>query len=165
MTNFFADFVIYYECSTVSSTSNVYRAKHFWHIDNLRMVLARFCKVYLQWTLVIINFLGPVNLLCYIKILLYLGCKYNKKYKEILNFGTKKVTLLYRDFVILVFFITTVHCISYIASTVLLYMPLIWIQANNIITFTQVSLYHSWMKFIFLRFQELISETCDNFNN
>ena len=30
------------------------------------------------------------------------------KYKEILNFGTKKITLLYQDFVISVFFITRV---------------------------------------------------------
>ena len=48
-----------------------------------------------QWTLIITNSLGPMKLLCYI---------------EILNFGTKKITLLYRDFVISVFFITRVHC-------------------------------------------------------
>ena len=30
--------------------------------------------------------------------------------KEMLNFGTKKITLLYLDFVISVFFIMRVHC-------------------------------------------------------
>ena len=32
----------------------------------------------LQWTLVITNSLGPVKLLCYIEMLLYLGCKNNE---------------------------------------------------------------------------------------
>ena len=48
-----------------------------------------------QWTLVITNSLGPVKLLCYIKILLYTGCKNKNKTKK-LNFGTKKITLLYQ---------------------------------------------------------------------
>ena len=65
--------------------------------------------VFIQWTLIITNSLGPVKLLCYIKKKLYPGCK-TIKYKEILNFGTNKFTLLYRDFVISVFFITRVHC-------------------------------------------------------
>ena len=52
-------------------------------------------SLFIQWTLVITNSLGPVKLLCYIKILLYPGCK-TIKYKEIWNFGTKKITLLYR---------------------------------------------------------------------
>ena len=51
--------------------------------------------VFIQWTLVITNSLGPVKLLCYIKKKLYPGCK-TIKYKEMLNFGTKKITLLYR---------------------------------------------------------------------
>ena len=36
------------------------------------------CHCVLQWTLVITNSLGPVKLLCYVEILLYLGCKNNK---------------------------------------------------------------------------------------
>ena len=61
---------------------------------------------YVQWTLVITNSLGPVNLLCYIRVAKTI------KYKETLNFGTEKITLLYQDFVISVFFITRVHCIK-----------------------------------------------------
>ena len=61
------------------------------HNMNLSLNLSLF----IQWTLVITNSLGPVKLLCYIKILLYPGCK-TIKYKEIWNFGTKKITLLYR---------------------------------------------------------------------
>ena len=69
-------------------------------------------KNIVQWTLVITNSLGPVKLLCYIEILLYILVAKTVKYKEILNFGTRKITLLYRDFVISVFFITRVHCIG-----------------------------------------------------
>ena len=53
---------------------------------------------FIQWTLIITNSLGPVTLLCYIRV------AKTKKYKEILNFGTKKLTLLYRDFVISVLY-------------------------------------------------------------
>ena len=35
-----------------------------------------------------------------------------------INFGTKKITLLYRDFVISVFFITRVHCIFHLLTMV-----------------------------------------------
>ena len=63
----------------------------------------------IQWTLVITNSLGPVNYFvilnfCYIRVAKTI------KYKEILTFGTKKITLLYQDFIISVFFITRVHC-------------------------------------------------------
>ena len=51
-----------------------------------------------QWTLVITNSLGPVKLLCYIKILLYPVAK-TIKYKEILNYGTKKNYFVTADFV------------------------------------------------------------------
>ena len=39
-----------------------------------------------QWTLLIINSLGPVKLLCYIKNLLYPGIAKTITYKEMLNF-------------------------------------------------------------------------------
>ena len=50
--------------------------------------------------------IGPSEITLF-RIVLYLGCKNNK---DIFNFGTKKITLLYWDFVISVFFIMRVHC-------------------------------------------------------
>ena len=68
--------------------------------------------IVMQWTLIITNSLGPVKLLCYKYrnfVILFRVAKNNKIQKK-KNFGTKKITLLYRDFVISVFFITRVHC-------------------------------------------------------
>ena len=48
-----------------------------------------------------------ISKFCYIQI------AKTTKYKDILNFGTKKITLLYQEFVISVFFITRVHCIAF----------------------------------------------------
>ena len=56
------------------------------------------------WTLVITYSLGPMKLVCYIRVAKTI------KYKVILSFGTKKRTLLNQDFVISVFFIMRVHC-------------------------------------------------------
>ena len=54
--------------------------------------------LWMQWTLVITNSLGPVKLLCYtcIKILLYPGCKNNKIQRNV-ELRTKNITLLYRN--------------------------------------------------------------------
>ena len=76
--------------------------------ENTNIILLVHSTVGLQWTLVITNSLGPVKLLCY--IFCYIRVAKTIKYKEILNFGTKKITLLYQDFVSSVFFITRVHC-------------------------------------------------------
>ena len=90
-----------------------------WERNGLHEISSFWCNYWeykiLQWTLVITNFLGPVKLLCYISkfCYIYTGCKNNKIQQKKLNFGTKKITLLYRDFVISVFFIMRVHCTRY----------------------------------------------------
>ena len=57
--------------------------------------------------------LGPSEItLLYWFFFLYILVAKTVKYKEILNFGTRKITLLYRDFVISVFFTMRVHCIG-----------------------------------------------------
>ena len=56
--------------------------------------------------------LGPSEItLLYRFFFLYIWVAKTIKYKEILNFGTKKITLLYWDFVISVFSIMRVYCI------------------------------------------------------
>ena len=62
------------------------------------------CTKQIQWTLVITNSLGPVKLLCYIKILLYPCWKNNKIQRNVELWDQENY------FVISVFFITRVHC-------------------------------------------------------
>ena len=40
------EILLYYECSTVSNTFNVYQAFNFRNIKNLFVVSARFCEIY-----------------------------------------------------------------------------------------------------------------------
>ena len=60
------------------------------------------------------------------------------KYKEILNFATKKITLLYQDFVISVFFITKVHYICH--------PPVLKIANSNLICLIPFLLFQSFFK-------------------
>ena len=41
------EILLYYECSTVSNTFNVYQAFNYRKIKNLFVVSARFCEIYL----------------------------------------------------------------------------------------------------------------------
>ena len=60
--------------------------------------------------------LGPSEINCYVSKKNYIRVAKTVKYKDILNFGTKKITLLHQDCVNSVFFITRVHCNTYIIS-------------------------------------------------
>ena len=50
--------------------------------------------------------LGPSEITLLYQNFCYIRVAKTIKYKDILNFGTKKITLLYRDFVISVFFVS-----------------------------------------------------------
>ena len=63
------EILLYYECSTVSNTFNVYQAFNFRKIKNLFVVSARFCEIYfiLQVLLYTFKCLKGLNEVMYIK--------------------------------------------------------------------------------------------------
>ena len=63
-----------------------------------------------QWTIIITNSLGPVKLLCYIEIVLYLVCKNNKIQRNFELWDQENYFVISGFCYISVFFITKVHC-------------------------------------------------------